>query len=549
MTSAFNLVDEPWISARTIDNNVTEVSIRDAFHRATEFRGLAGEIPTQEAAVLRLLLAIVIRATARFRNDDDKIDDWGEWWNSGLPLEDIDPYLDRWHDRFNLFDDKVPFMQVADLRTAKGEYSGLEKIISEVPAGDKFFTTRDGAGIESLSFAEAARWLVHAHAFDVSGIKSGAIGDPRVKSGKGFPIGTGMSGAMGIVIIEGTSLAETILLNLFLETDPRKDVPVWERTPQTAAPDEEHPVPTGCADLFTWQSRRVRLITDGHRVVDVLLCNGDKVEWKYLLHNDSATAWRFSAPQTKTAGETVYMPRGHDSAKTMWRGLEPLLVHEPTAEDRRRKKAGEPNPWLRPEIFEQLAACSSEGVLSQDHVARLRTIGMEYGTNSSVVATTIDDAMPTSVAVIANERLGRLAVDCARTADSLVFALQNLATDVNVAAGSESEGVRPRAAEMGYAALDLAYRDWFSRLSSSTDVDAATLSWRRRARQVIRTVGEQICRDAGPAALTGRMVTDPKTNREDLMDLARAWQRFVTRVRTSAPLPEDPQRHTSRKGQ
>ena len=88
-------------------------------------------------------------------------------------------------------------------------------------------------------------------------------------------------------------------------------------------------MPTGCADLFTWQSRRVRLIADGGRVVDVLLCNGDKVEWKYLLHNDSTTAWRYSALQTKAAGETVYMPRSHDSTKAMWRGLEPLLVREP----------------------------------------------------------------------------------------------------------------------------------------------------------------------------------------------------------------------------
>lgn len=85
MTSAFNLMDEPWISVRTPDNGVTEVSIREAFHRATEFRGLAGEIPTQEAAVLRLLLAIAIQATARFRSDDEKIDDWGQWWEEGLP--------------------------------------------------------------------------------------------------------------------------------------------------------------------------------------------------------------------------------------------------------------------------------------------------------------------------------------------------------------------------------------------------------------------------------------------------------------------------------
>ena len=153
MTSAFNLMDEPWISVRTPDNGVTEVSIREAFHRATEFRGLAGEIPTQEAAVLRLLLAIAIQATARFRSDDEKIDDWGQWWEEGLPLDEIDSYSDRWLNRFNLFDDSAPFMQVTDLHTSNGGYSGLTKIISEVPPNDKFFTTRDGAGTTSLSLS------------------------------------------------------------------------------------------------------------------------------------------------------------------------------------------------------------------------------------------------------------------------------------------------------------------------------------------------------------------------------------------------------------
>ena len=57
-------------------------------------------------------------------------------------------------------------------------------------------------------------------------------------------------------------------------------------------------------------------------------------------------------------------------------------------------------------------------------------------------------------------------------------------------------------------------------------------------------VGLQLCRDAGPAALTGRMVPVPNTERHDLMDLARAWQRFLSRMRASTPLPDDPQRDT-----
>ena len=65
---------------------------------------------------------------------------------------------------------------------------------------------------------------------------------------------------------------------------------------------------------------------------------------------------------------------------------------------------------------------------------------MEYGSQSSVVTTTIDDAMPAAMAVIADEQLGRLAVESAQTADSLIFTLQNLATDLAAATGSESEG-------------------------------------------------------------------------------------------------------------
>ena len=53
----FNLLDEPWIRVRDAACRVQEVSLADALLRAQEFTDLAGEMPTQDAAVLRLLLA------------------------------------------------------------------------------------------------------------------------------------------------------------------------------------------------------------------------------------------------------------------------------------------------------------------------------------------------------------------------------------------------------------------------------------------------------------------------------------------------------------
>ena len=54
----FNLLDEPWIRVRDAACRVQEVSLADALLRAQEFTDLAGEMPTQDAAMLRLLLAV-----------------------------------------------------------------------------------------------------------------------------------------------------------------------------------------------------------------------------------------------------------------------------------------------------------------------------------------------------------------------------------------------------------------------------------------------------------------------------------------------------------
>ncbi|MGV7400563.1 type I-E CRISPR-associated protein Cse1/CasA, partial [Mycobacterium kansasii] len=87
----------------------------------------------------------------------------------------------------DLFDPVAPFFQVAGLRTAKDDVFSLDRIVADVPNGEPLFTTRSGADLARMAPAEAARWLVHAHAFDPSGIKSGALGDDTVKGGKGYP--------------------------------------------------------------------------------------------------------------------------------------------------------------------------------------------------------------------------------------------------------------------------------------------------------------------------------------------------------------------------
>lgn len=56
----FNLIDEPWIRVNRLDGEREMVSLKDALLRAHEFSGLAGEMPTQDVAILRTLLAVTM---------------------------------------------------------------------------------------------------------------------------------------------------------------------------------------------------------------------------------------------------------------------------------------------------------------------------------------------------------------------------------------------------------------------------------------------------------------------------------------------------------
>ncbi|MFR5070193.1 MAG: type I-E CRISPR-associated protein Cse1/CasA [Eubacteriales bacterium] len=55
----FNLLDEPWIKVMKRDGTIDEVSILTVFEQAHLYTDLAGELATQNVAVLRLLLAVL----------------------------------------------------------------------------------------------------------------------------------------------------------------------------------------------------------------------------------------------------------------------------------------------------------------------------------------------------------------------------------------------------------------------------------------------------------------------------------------------------------
>ncbi len=124
---SYNLLDEPWIPVLFRDGTAADLSLRACFTRADDVRRINGDLPTQGFAITRVLLAICHDAIGFHSLADTR-----QLLRTGLDTARVLAYLDDYADRFDLFHQQRPFMQVAGLHTAKNEASGLEKLISDV---------------------------------------------------------------------------------------------------------------------------------------------------------------------------------------------------------------------------------------------------------------------------------------------------------------------------------------------------------------------------------------------------------------------------------
>lgn len=164
---SFNLCTEAWLPAMYLDGSVREISLKTAFEEAGSIKELSGDIPEQVLPFYRMMLAILYRAYPLPEGDDRKalLDTWKEVWHAGkFDMESIGQYIDYFKDRFDLFDSEHPFYQTPGLVYAGKDSDGVGELVADVPKDDKYlFAMRDKGTLESLSFAEAARWLVFSN--------------------------------------------------------------------------------------------------------------------------------------------------------------------------------------------------------------------------------------------------------------------------------------------------------------------------------------------------------------------------------------------------
>lgn len=516
----FNLLDEAWIPVRLLDGTIADVGLLELLRRTTDIADLACELPTQSIAIQRLVLAVAYRvATPRDTRD------WVRQWEDGAPTEQMIEYLERWRDRFYLFGGRFPFMQVADLRTAKDSVSGLEKLIADVPNGEQFFTTRHGRALACIPPSEAARWLVHAQAYDPSGIRSGAVGDSQVKGGKGYPIGPSWCGHLGLVWLKGKDLDETLVLNLIpadaaglrgVESSTEWGACSWEAAePENAVRGDYSlldpsgtPRDVSIPRLLTWHSRRIRLVGDSSGVTGVVLAQGDKLAPQEMRLYEPQSLWRYSTPQSKKFKTDVYMPRKFEAGRALWRNLPGTLPTVTTVQgvDKQPKQEFLPSATLS--FHHQLDNALIEATYPK--VMRIQAVGVTYGPQEATFDDIYSDELTLSVAVMRVEREDlsaeidrqvRLTEEVARDVGTLAANLARAAGESGDGAG---DGARDRAKELFFSAVDTDFRTWLSQVDGHESARDAGRRWERALRQHATDIQAELVRGASSSAIIGR---------------------------------------------
>lgn len=526
----FDLLTEPWIRVRLKDNTVQEVSLTEALVSAQDYVDLAGEMPTQDAAVLRLLLAVLFTVFSRVnvKGEPEPLEKrgqalrrWSELWQLGhFPAEPIRDYLEQWKDRFWLFHPTHPFWQVPTL--CNGIAFGGKKLNGErAESGNKtpLFQNVSKTECEVLSYAQAARWLIYQNGYDERGGRPKAGNKPRH--------GVGWLGQIGFVAVKGKNLYETLLRNMAFPTEQdalrEEQQPCWEREQVRAEQSVKIVMPKNQAELLTLQSRRI-LLKRSETVPGVVgyeVLGGDYWDSENAF-GEQMTLWSRTSKKNE---KMTYKPQQHEAGKQLWREIPSMLDPE----------------GRKPGVLTWNQQLQSLRILSRKEQIVLNMVGIRYDNQEASVKDVYTDQLAMQLAVLDElsrpwtVRINQEVERCEKAAERIGVLCEELklagGLDYNQVKGfKETQKVTEDARAQFYFAVDQPFRQWLQEIDpEQDDPDEAVQRWEAQARSIAEELGKQMVREAGNAALKGHRIVvdrDKKTERTILYTSPKAYNRF-----------------------
>jgi CRISPR system Cascade subunit CasA len=257
----FDVLKEPWITARREDGTIKEFGLIDFFESAHELVDLVEQSPLVKYGIIRLLVAFI---TDAFRFDSNRELERAIEKGS-FDMERIGSYINECKREmgdgcFDLFDENTPFLQNAwdeNFDRKEEEYKSVVKLMKEMPAGNNHIHFK-----HSLETDQAYCPAVCAKGLTVLNIFA-------IKGGRGLSPGLNGSNPPWYIIVKGENIFTTILFNTITATtiDNSKlakkiDEPkvIWKDN--EIIQSEKKILATSYLRGLTWSARKVRLIPE-----------------------------------------------------------------------------------------------------------------------------------------------------------------------------------------------------------------------------------------------------------------------------------------------
>jgi cse1 family CRISPR-associated protein len=519
----YNLLDEKWIKVASKDT-VEKVSIKELFAGAAKYKELAGDMKTQDFAVMRVMLAILHTVFSRFDSNGDLyeffevdeesflqigeieenyLDDyedalyqtWIDIWNAKEFPKVVYEYLEKWRKKFFLYDDKYPFFQVTKEVIEKdaaggGKFYGknINRLVSESNNKPAYFSPKDESYKEYIDDDELARWLITLQGYIGTSDKQ-KVGSAKIYS-KGWLYD------LGGVYLQGNNMFETLMLNFVVGHNENNNLlkiqkPCWEA--ETIEKNIElyfHNGIDNIASLYTAWCREI-FIDPNRTKEDKLVCFIAKLP--EIEHSDAflepMTVWRYNKD-----GEykEKYRPRKHDANKAMWRNFGLLTG---VGEGARKPGVIE---WLNKlgDISE-----SEELGLYKENIKLCAVSMIDDGNSASwVPIDEVKDTLNLKERVLVDTedtgwiiRINKTVTDTKVTIDR---ALKVFIKDLLEIRKMEKADVS-KYVEQFYFRIDLSFRNWIESIDIDNDKDIKEIEWRNILKKTMKEYVDELVSNAG----------------------------------------------------
>lgn len=571
----FNLLDEPWISVlidRTGEKK--DVSMLEFFQHASDYCAFAGETETQNFAVMRFLLSVVQTVFSRFDYDgellpgieiddrwhqaspieadeenSDELDDfrdavsncWNELYRSKKFPAVICEYLEKWRDRFYLFDEKHPFSQVTrdeitDIMSQIPKNSkptsiygkNLNRTISESENKIALFSpiANGNNGKRSqkdyLSEAELTRWLLTFQGYSGLADKASLVkAGQRPSKGWLFDIGG--------IFLQGSTIFKTLILN-YLPESPTDDEsllgriqkPCWEYSGSSVVNRlcMENPI-DNLAELYTTWSRAIYIDPNTNMAEPVSIC---VVKIPEIEHSEKSiepmTLWRKIDSGSQKGQNTL---KKHTANQSLWRSFG-IIALQTTEGDGKNKQPG---------IFKQYERLNK--ISSANRWTDLVGISMkdDGNNNSWLPADEIYDRFQINDLVITDSNPNGWVLRINDVIETTKYVISNIfrsylrgiceIRNLDPKNPSAIGFIDKETAEM-YAIIDPAFKDWLCAIKPTDSKEARIFEWKEHLKSLVLRRGESLFENSTERDLVG---IERDSHIENIA--TKYWQ-FVNRV-------------------